>query len=143
MLLKYGPTVGLVAVAFALGLFAGRGADVRAQGRTRVFELRTYTAPEGQLGALESRFRDHTLRIFEKHGMTNVGYWIPADSPRSENTLIYILAHESRDAAKVSWAAFGQDPEWRTVAEESQKDGRIVSSVESVFMNATDFSAIK
>ncbi len=112
-------------------------------GETQVFELRTYTTHPGRLDALVRRFRDHTTRIFEKHGMTNVGYWLPQDSPLSENTLVYVLAHESRESAAESWAAFRADPEWRSVSEASQVDGPIVESVESIFMDPTDFSAIK
>lgn len=143
MLLKYGTTAGLVIVAFAVGMFVGHSTGVEAQGQGHVFELRTYTAPEGKLDALEARFRDHTRRIFDRHGLTSVGYWIPADAPQSENTLIYILRHDSREAATQSWDAFRQDPEWQRVSEESQRDGRIVSNVDSVFMNPTDFSAIR
>ncbi len=108
-----------------------------------MFELRTYTAPEGKLDALQARFRNHTRRIFDKHGMTSVGYWIPQDEPLKSNTLIYILAHPSRAAAEKNWAAFRDDPEWKQVAAESQKDGPIVSKVVSVFMDATDYSGIK
>lgn len=115
----------------------------RAQTGQRVFELRTYTAPEGKLGALQARFRDHTRRIFDKHGMTSIGYWVPQDAPLSQNTLIYILAHPSREAAKKNWAEFGADPEWQKVSAESQRDGRIVTKVESVFMDPADYSAIK
>lgn len=145
MWLKYGVTAGIVAIAFASGIVVGHGTRVEAQAGGRVFELRTYTAPDGKLDALKSRFRDHTTRIFERHGMKNVGYWVPADEPKSQNTLIYILQHESREAAKKSWAAFAQDPEWKKVAAESQKDGRLVveNGVVSVYMNAADFSPIK
>lgn len=145
MLLKYGVTTGLVALAFASGIIVGRGARVEAQAHGRVFELRTYTTADGRLEALKSRFRNHTTRIFERHGMKNVGYWVPADEPKSQHTLIYILQHESREAAEKSWAAFRQDPEWTKVAAESQKDGRILveNGVVSVYMNATDFSRIK
>jgi len=108
-----------------------------------VYELRTYTSPAGKLGELQTRFRDHTLRIFERHGMKNIGYWVPADAPLSENTLIYILEHESRDAAKKSWDDFRVDPDWQKAYEESQRDGRLASNVESVFMTATDFSPMK
>ena len=76
----------------------------------RVFEIRTYTAEEGKLDALNARFRDHTTKLFEKHGITPIGFWIPADEPRSKNTLIYIVAHASRDAAKQNWDEFGKDP---------------------------------
>lgn len=110
---------------------------------TRVFELRTYTAPEGKLGELQARFRNHTIRIFNKHNMTSVGYWVPQDSPAHDNTLVYLLAHKSRDAAKASWAAFAADPEWQKVNTESQVNGKIVAKIESVFMDPTDFSQIK
>jgi NIPSNAP len=115
-----------------------------AQAGTRVFEMRTYTAAPGKFEALKTRFRDHTMRLFERHGMTNIGYWIPADSPKSENTLVYILAYPSREAAKKSWAAFQADPEWQKARNESQKDGAIMTGPpESVFLNPADFSQIK
>jgi hypothetical protein len=75
--------------------------------------------------------------------MTSIGYWVPEDAPQSQNTLIYILAHSSREAAKKNWAEFSADPEWQKVSEESQRDGRIVTKVESIFMDPTDYSAIK
>ena len=135
------------ATIFAAGLIVGNLIQpigvLRAQSDKRVFELRTYTAPEGKLPNLQARFRDHTRRIFDKHGMTSIGYWVPQDAPDSQNTLIYILAHPSRDAAKKAWADFQADPEWQKVSAESQKDGRIVTKVVSVFMDATDYSAIK
>ena len=109
----------------------------------RVFELRTYTCPEGKLPDLEKRFRDHTIEIFNRHHMTSIGYWIPQDAPRSTNTLIYILAHPSRDAAKENWTAFRNDPEWQKVQAASEANGKIVSKVESVFMDPADFSAMK
>jgi hypothetical protein len=109
----------------------------------RVFELRTYTAPDGKLEDLHKRFRDHTMRIFTKHGMTNIVYFRPQDAPLSQNTLIYLISHSSREAAKANWAAFQKDPEWQKVASESQKDGKIVAKVESVFLDATDYSPMK
>lgn len=114
-----------------------------AQSSGRVFEMRTYTTLDGRLEALKARFRDHTMKIFERHGMTNVGYWVPQDSPRSENTLIYIISHASREQAKKNWDDFRNDPEWKKVSADSEKDGKIVSKVESVFMSPTDFSQIK
>jgi hypothetical protein len=108
-----------------------------------VYELRTYTAPPGKLPALLARFRDHTIRIFQRHNMESVGYWVPTDPERKDNTLIYILKHPSRADADKNWAAFRADPEWIKVAEESQRDGRIVEKVESVFMTATGFSMLK
>jgi hypothetical protein len=114
-----------------------------AQQATRVFEIRTYTCNEGKLPDLLARFRNHTVQIFEKHGMTSIGYWVPQDAPLSQNTLIYILAHPSREAAKKNWAAFQSDPEWQKVQKESEANGKIVNNVVSVFMDATVFSAIK
>lgn len=133
--------VGLVlgaAVAFISG--ALHAADAKP---ARVFEIRTYYTLPGRLEALQTRFRDHTRRIFEKHGMTNVGYWVPQDSPAREKTLIYIISHASREQAKANWAAFIADPEWKKVADESQKDGKIIEKIDSVFMDATDYSPIK
>lgn len=109
----------------------------------RVFELRTYYTLPGRLPNLLARFRDHTVKLFEKHGMTNVGYWVPADAPGSENTLIYVLAHASRDAAKKSWDAFRTDPAWLKARAESEKDGKIVDKVEAVYLNPVDFSALR
>jgi hypothetical protein len=108
-----------------------------------VYELRTYHCLPGRLEALKARFRNHTVKLFEKHGMKNVGYWTPADPPASENTLIYILAHKSREAAKASFDAFRKDPEWIAARDASEASGKIVEKVESVFMNPTDFSALR
>lgn len=106
-----------------------------------IYELRTYTTNEGKLDNLNARFRDHTIRLFNRHGMESVGYWVPTDEPLSQNTLIYVLKHESREAAAASWKAFGSDPEWKKVAKESQVDGAILSkSPDSVFMNSADYS---
>ncbi|HVQ16136.1 MAG TPA: NIPSNAP family protein [Vicinamibacterales bacterium] len=137
--------VAAALTVFAAGFLAGQAFDgdiAEAQGR-KVFELRTYTSPEGRLDDLLARFRDDTMRIFEKHGMENVGYFVPADAPASANTLVYILAHDSRDAATKSWEAFRADPEWKAVTERTQANGPIVSNVVSVFLEATDFSSMK
>jgi hypothetical protein len=127
--------------------FAGTALVVSQSGQAqtsgRVFELRTYTCAEGRLPALEKRFREHTIKIFDKHGMKSIGYWVPRDPPRSQNTLIYILAHPSREAADKNWAAFRADPEWQRVQKASEADGKIVVKVESVFMDPTDFSPMK
>jgi hypothetical protein len=108
-----------------------------------VYELRTYTANEGKLDALHARFRNHTLRIFARHGMVNVAYWRPTDDPLKANTLIYVLRHASREAADKSWAAFRKDPEWLKAKADSEKDGLLVKSVASVFLEATDYSPMK
>ena len=109
----------------------------------RVFEQRIYTTKEGKLDDLLKRFRDHTTKLFEKHGMTNIGYWVPQEEPKSKNTLIYILAYPSREAAKKSWDAFRADPVWQKVQKESEVNGKIVDHVDSVFMDPADFSKIK
>jgi len=132
----------LLAIGFAAGSW--NAANVaHAQGAGKVYELRTYTAPDGMLPKLQARFRDHTIRIFNKHGMKSVGYWVPQDAPAKDNTLIYIISHDSREAAKKNWADFQADPEWKQVSAESQVGGPIVSKVVSVFMDATDYSPIK
>jgi hypothetical protein len=127
-----------------VGFWMGRTTTASAAtSKDRVFEIRTYTAEPGRLEALHSRFRDHTLDIFKKHGMTSIGYFAPTDEPLSKNTLIYILSFPSRDAAKKSWAEFAADPEWQKVAKESQVDGKMLTKVESVFAEATDYSPMK
>jgi hypothetical protein len=131
---------------FLAGLSAGsllQSGITYAQAAKHVYELRTYTAPEGKLGELHTRFRDHTVRIFNRHGMKSVIYLAPQDAPDSQNTLIYILEHPSREAAKKAWADFQADPEWVKVAADSQINGRIVSKVVSVFADPTDYSPMK
>src|SRR5262245_16642942 len=109
----------------------------------RIYELRTYIAPDGKLDNLLARFRDHTTKLFEKHGMQNIGYWVAADEPASKTTLIYVISHKNREAAKASWDAFRKDPVWLKVKAESEANGAIVDKVTSVFMNPTDFSKLK
>lgn len=121
-------------------------ADVKpaaAEEKQRFFELRIYTTHEGKLDDLHKRFREHTNRIFKKHGMQLVGYWTPTDEPESQNTLVYILAYESRDARDKAWKAFRDDPEWQKTYKESRKDGPIVKKVENKFLTPTDYSPIK
>jgi hypothetical protein len=135
-----------VALSFAAGALLmnqwTRIEKVRADSN-RVFELRVYHTLPGRLPALQSRFRDHTLAIFKKHSLTSVGYWTPQDSPASGNTLIYILAHDSRAAADQHWAEFRQDPEWMAVSKASEADGKIVEKVDSTFMVPADYSPLK
>src|SRR5438876_4734362 len=101
-----------------LCLFALMAGSAFAQ--NHVYELRKYTCNEGKLETLKTRFRDHTIEIFQRHGMESVGYWVPQDGERSKTTLIYIISHASREAAKANWAAFSTDPEWKKVAAESE-----------------------
>jgi hypothetical protein len=112
----------------------------RPSATPRVFEIRTYTAAPGKLDSLMARFRHDTIRVFDKHEITSVGYWVPQDSPRSEDTLIYVLAHPSREAAARNWNAFKNDPEWVKVKADSEKSGPLTTKQESVFADALDFS---
>ena len=105
---------------------------------TRCYEMRIYHAAAGKLDALNSRFRDHTCKLFEKHGMVNVGYWLPVTN--TEDKLVYLLAYPSREAREKSWKEFSADPDWQTAAKESEKNGRLVLKAESIFLAATDFS---
>ena len=108
------------------------------------YELRIYKTNPGKLDGLNARFRNHTLRLFERHGIQNVAYWTPTDEPDSASTLIYIIRHQSHPAAAASWKAFGADAEWKKVAEESQRDGKFLAeSPKSVYMKATDYSPLK
>jgi ribosomal protein L3 len=138
----------IVCAAFTTGILAHAlftpVSTVHAQGN-RVFEIRTYTTPPGKLEALKSRFRDHTIKVFDKYGMKSIGYWVPQDAPLKENTLIYVLSHESREAAAKSWAAFRTDPDWVKAKTESEKDGPLTvqGGVTSVFADPTDFSPLK
>lgn len=109
---------------------------------TRYYETRTYYCHPGKLDALIQRFNDHTTKIFEKHGMENIGYWVPVNN--EQNTLNYVLAYPSKEARDASWKAFGADPEWKEVARKSEENGKIVEKVVSVFMEKADLSpAIK
>src|SRR5213592_1366074 len=107
--------------------------------QNRVYELRTYTCNEGKLEALKTRFRDHTIEIFKRHGMESIGYWVPQDPEKSKTTLIYIIAHPSLEAATKNWNEFRNDPEWKKVAAESEANGKILAKPpESVFMDPAD-----
>jgi hypothetical protein len=107
---------------------------------TTVYELRVYAAAPGKLPELLARFRDHTMKLFEKHGIKNVAYWTPVDEPGKSATLIYILQHASREAAAASWKAFQDDPDWKSVKEKSEANGKLVDKVDSTYMALTDFS---
>jgi hypothetical protein len=125
-------------------VFALFAATMLAQSNsTRVFELRTYHCNEGKLEALKARFRDHTIELFKRHGIESIGYWTPQDPELAKNTLVYMIAYPSREAAKANWAAFASDPEWKKVAADSEKNGKIVQKVDSLFLDPADFSPIK
>jgi hypothetical protein len=121
------------------GLFlAAQSAHSAAQADTRFFELRTYYAAPGKLDALQARFREHTLKLFEKHGLQNIGYWLPVTN--SENKLIYLLASPTREAREQSWKAFFADPEWQQVQKASETNGKLVAKVDSIYLKATEYS---
>src|SRR5213595_1142897 len=105
-------------VIFAAGVWIGKTTTADAAAKGRVFEIRTYTASDGKLDALHARFRNHTTKLFEKHGMTNVGYWTPVEN--TENKLVYMLAYPSREAREASWKAFMADPDWQAAHAESE-----------------------
>ena len=110
------------------------------QASSAVYELRIYHAAPGKLGELLARFRDHTIKLFDRHGMKSVAYWTPLDEPGKSNTLIYILRHPSREAAAANWKSFQDDPEWKSVKEKSEANGTLVDKVDSTYMVLTDFS---
>ena len=105
-----------------------------------VYELRVYHANEGKLDDLLRRFRDHTMKLFEKHGIRNIVYWVPTDEPLKGKTLIYIIAHPSREAAAANWKAFQDDPEWKSVRDKSEENGKLVEKIDSTYMSLPDFS---
>lgn len=128
-------TKRVLIMAVVLGIAA---ASATAAQEKRVFELRTYSSPTGRLDDLQARFRDHTVKLFEKHGMTNIGYWVPIDNP--DNKLVYMLAYPSREAREASWKAFFADPDWQDVRKKTEANGPIVAKVESVLLGPTDYS---
>ena len=133
---------GISLLSLSIGVGAGMFATSSAQSG-KLYELRIYTSTPGNLDNLNARFRDHTLRIFEKHGMENIGYWTPTSEEERDNTLVYIIAHDDQEAADASWGAFIQDLEWAEVAEASNANGQILGGIERKFMVATDFSPMQ
>lgn len=137
-LLLAGPAI---AVGLAVTLAAAKDGPATTH---RVFELRTYYTNEGKLDDLNKRFREHTCDLLKKHGAELVGFWTPTDEKDGKGSkLVYMLAFPSREAAKKCWAEFGADPEWKKVYAESHKNGPLVKKVESVFLEPTDYSALK
>jgi hypothetical protein len=127
--------------SLVLGLFAAVSLAVAADEKPRdprFFELRTYHAEPGKLEALLTRFRDHTCKLFEKHGMTNVGYWVPADN--KDHLLVYLLAYPDRTARDAAWKGFLADEDWKKAAAASEVNGKLVGKIDELFLTATDFS---
>ncbi len=123
---------------FAALMLSTTAAVFAADKDTRVFEMRTYYSPAGKLDELHARFRNHTMELFVKHGMTNIGYWVPIEN--TDNKLIYVLAYPSREAREKSWKEFMADPDWKKAQSESEVNGKLVAKVDQLFMSATDFS---
>lgn len=121
----------------AMSVFSASAAE---SSTNTCYELRTYFAPEGKLDALHARFRDHTTKLFEKHGMTNIGYWVPLDN--TENKLVYLLSYPDKAARESSWKAFQADPDWVAAKAKSEESGKLVAKAESRFLSPTDFSAV-
>jgi hypothetical protein len=134
----------ILALALALMTTIPTLADEpRPAAEARVFEMRTYYAHPGKMKALHARFRDHTCKLFEKHGMTLIGFWSPIDKGKSEEVMVYILAYPSKEAAEKSWKSFRADPDWIKAKAESEKDGPLVKEAKSEFLVATDYSKLK
>lgn len=132
---------GAFAMAYPHGSCAAESGDSKVD--QHVYELRVYYVLPGRMDALKARFRNHTNKLLEKHGMKLIGFWTPTKGEDSERKLIYIVAHPSEDAAKKNWDSFRADPVWKAARDASEKDGKIVERVESTFMKPTDFSALK
>jgi hypothetical protein len=139
--------LSIAVMSAGVAAFALRDGDATAKpdaAGARYFEMRTYHAPDGKLDALHARFRDHTIKLFKKHGIESIAYWTAADKDGNDaNTLVFVLAYPSRGDRDRMWDAFAQDPEWVKAKAESEKDGALVEKVVQTFMNPTDYSPIK
>ena len=141
----------LIALAIVCGVatFALRAEDKLAvaetkKASTRYFEMRTYHAAPGKLDALNTRFREHTVALFKKHGMESIGYWTPVgEGEEKPDTLVYVLGYPSKEASEASWKAFRADPVWIKAKAESEVNGPLVEKVDSLYLNPTDYSPIK
>jgi hypothetical protein len=135
-----GLVLGLVASA-GVALYAQEKKDAAA--KTRCFEMRTYIANAGKMEALNARFRDHTTKLFAKHGIEVIGFWTPIAGENADHTLVYLLAYPSKEAADASWKAFRDDPDWKKAKAESEKDGGLVKQVISTYLKPTDYSPMR
>jgi|TARA_B110000879_G_scaffold26966_1_gene36547 hypothetical protein len=141
ILTKIAATAGMLCLILLASSGLQPNSVVYAQDQ-KVYEMRTYTVAPGRLPALLKRFSGGEVDLFVKHGMTSVGYWVPDDEELSENTLVYMLAHDSREAAAASWKAFGADPLWPPMRAASVADGPIVTDVQNLFLDPTNFSPL-
>jgi NIPSNAP len=131
----------IAGAAVMLALNGVLGSDAKPQ--HHVYELRMYHVNPGKLDAIKARFADHTDALFKRHNMKSVGYWVRDDAPSSQNLFVYILEHPSREEAKKNWDTFHDDPEWKKVKAESEKDGALVDHIDNYFMDPTSFSALQ
>ena len=142
-LVKITGILGLLACVLGVGYCIGVEHEIaeaaQAKG-ARVYEMRTYTTNDGKLDDLHARFANHTNTLFVRHNMTLVGYWTPVDK---DNTLTYIIGHESEAAAKKNWQGFISDPDWVKAYADSKKDGPLVKNIENVFLTPTDYSPLR
>ena len=107
-----------------------------------IYELRVYRPAPGRLPNLLARFNDHTLRIWAKHGIRQVGFWTTLVG-ENQFDLTYMVAWESMADRETKWTAFQTDPEWIRVRSESEKDGPINAAITNQFLAPTSFSALK
>lgn len=135
-------TLFILLATCILGIGTISYTQANTRDKNRIFELRTYYVLPNRMDAMNARFRDHTCKLFKKHGMDLVGFWQP-EGEEGKKKLIYVLAHASKEAADASWKAFSNDPDWKKAREESEKDGKIVEKLERVYMNPTDYSEMK
>lgn len=133
----------MLAVLIALNTAGPALAEKEKKVEAKVYEMRTYYAEPGRMKALHARFRDHTCKLFRKHGMELVGFWSPRDAKEAEQKMVYIVAHKSKEAAEKSWAAFRADPDWIAARDASEKDGKIVQRIEVLWLEGTDYSPLK
>lgn len=144
MLWKCGAVGGLLGIVFAAGVVFGQSAQVNAAGKNRVLEIRTYTTHEGRLPALVERMgAGGEGKVFARLGMKPVGFFVANEAPKSQNTFVYILSHESREKAKDNWAAFREDAKWKEIRQRSEADGPIVAKAEAIFVDPTEYSPLK
>jgi hypothetical protein len=139
MVRNHGVTAGLIVAAFGMGWFAGHLPKVSAAGSERVIEFRTYTAGEGKLDAMAKRFAEER-KFFEKHGMKSILYTVATEPAESQSDFVYVLSHESREAAKKSWEGVLSDPGFKELI---SKTGRMSVKQHIVFAKPTDYSPIK
>lgn len=135
-------TLAFAAAVFGAGYWFGTARPVHAA-TPRFFELREYTTYDGKYPDILKRFREHTMTIFEKHGMTNVAYWNVTEGPEKDKVLYYLMAYPSKEAREKSWKEFGADPEWKAVQAKSEEGGKIVQKVVQVYLEPTDFSPLQ